>query len=118
MTETQVQTDQGAGDAAAAAATGTQQQQTQQQQTQQQTQTNGAGKTVASGEQKQEQKQEQANPYWPEDWRQKMAEHASAGDKKAFEREMLRLARISDPAGVYGSYRELDAKFSSGGLVK
>ena len=116
MTETQVQTDQGANDAAAtaaaaaaAAAAGTQQQQTQ---------TNGAGKTVAAGEQKQEQKQEQAKPYWPEDWRQKMAEHASAGDKKAFEREMLRLARISDPAGVYGSYRELDAKFSSGGLVK
>src|SRR3990167_7669882 len=49
---------------------------------------------------------EAAKPYWPEDWRQKMAEHASAGDKKAFEREMLRLARISDPAGVYGSYRE------------
>ena len=61
---------------------------------------------------------EAVKPYWPEDWRQKMAEHASAGDKKAYEREMLRLARISDPAGVYGSYRELDAKFSSGGLVK
>src|SRR3990167_5643341 len=62
--------------------------------------------------------QPEAKPYWPEDWRQKMAEHASAGDKKAYEREMMRLARISDPAGVYGSYRELDAKFSSGGLVK
>lgn len=61
---------------------------------------------------------EAAKPYWPTDWREKMAEQASAGDKKAYEREMMRLSRISDPSGVYGSYRELDAKFSSGGLVK
>ena len=122
MTETQTQTDQGAGDAAAAAAAAAAATNTQQQQQTQQTQTNGAQKTVAAGEQqqeqKQEQKQEQAKPYWPEDWREKMAEQASAGDKKAYEREMMRLSRISDPSGVYGSYRELDAKFSSGGLVK
>jgi hypothetical protein len=57
-------------------------------------------------------------PAWGEDWRAKFAEHVAAGDKKAAEREMKRLERIADPAAVYGMYRELEAKFSQGGLTK
>lgn len=57
-------------------------------------------------------------PYWPADWREKAAEHYAAGDDKAFKRELKRLQGISDPAGMFGMYRELESKFTSGGLVK
>jgi len=56
--------------------------------------------------------------YWPEDWRERLAEHAGAGDKKAVQRELKRLQRINDPSGVYGMYREMEARFDRGGLVK
>jgi len=56
--------------------------------------------------------------YWPDDWREKAAEHISAGDKKIYDRELKRLSRITDPAGMYGMYRELEGKFSEGGLTK
>ena len=83
-----------------------------------QKQTNGAAdKAVAAGGDKTQQ-QEQVKPYWPEDWRQKAAEHAGAGDAKAVKRELKRLEGITDPAGLYGMYRELESKFTSGGLVK
>lgn len=55
---------------------------------------------------------------WPDDWRQKMAEHAGAGDAKAVARELKRLERLNDPTAVYGMYREMEGKFSQGGLVK
>jgi hypothetical protein len=61
---------------------------------------------------------EKPKPYWPEDWREKMAEHISAGDKKLYDKELRRLQRIADPAGVYGNYRELDSRLNGGGLVK
>ncbi len=57
-------------------------------------------------------------PYWADDWREKVAEHASAGDEKAYKRELKRLGRVKDPASIYGMYRELESKFTSGNLIK
>jgi hypothetical protein len=59
-----------------------------------------------------------AKPYWDEKWREKIAEHVAAGDKKVFDKELKRLQRIADPAGIYGMYRELEGRFTGGGLVK
>lgn len=56
--------------------------------------------------------------YWPKDWREKVAEHIAAGDKKTYDKELRRLQRITDPAGVYGNYRELDNRLNGGGLIK
>jgi hypothetical protein len=77
---------------------------------------NGADQSIAAGTEKKQQPDE-AKPYWPEDWRQKAAEHASAGDKKAYEKELKRLERIADPAGLYGMYREAEGKLTSGRLI-
>jgi hypothetical protein len=63
-------------------------------------------------------KTEEPKSFWNEEWRKKIAEHAAAGDEKAFKREMKRLERISDPAAIYGMYRELEAKFDKGGLLR
>ena len=57
-------------------------------------------------------------PYWPEDWREKAAQHVSAGEEKAYKRELKRLERLKDPSAVYGMYRELETKFTSGSLTK
>lgn len=51
-------------------------------------------------------------------WRKEIAEHYAAGDKKVYQKELKRLERISDPRAVYGMYREMEAKFSEGGLIK
>lgn len=53
-------------------------------------------------------------------FREGLAKHASAGDKKAFDKEMKRLERlgIERPEQLYGHYRELDNKLNGGGLVK
>jgi hypothetical protein len=53
-------------------------------------------------------------------FRETLAKHASAGDKKAFDKELKRLERlgIERPEQVYGLYRELDNKLNGGGLVK
>jgi hypothetical protein len=81
------------------------------------------GKTIATGADSEtdDKAKEEAKPAktdWPADWREKWAEHASAGDKKAYKKELARLQRITDPAGVYGMYRELEGRFTGGGLVK
>jgi len=55
---------------------------------------------------------------WPKDWRERIATHAANGDKKAYDREMKRLERMTDPEGIYGSYREIEARLHQGGLVK
>lgn len=76
-------------------------------------------KTIAAGaDTETEKKPEEKKPYWPDDWREKLAEHLSVGDKKVYEKELRRLQRITDPAGIYGQYRELEAKFTGGGLIK
>lgn len=83
------------------------------------TEQSAATKTLAGGatEQKTEQKVEPPKA-WPDDWRQKMAEHAGAGDAKAVARELKRLERLNDPTAVFGMYRELDNRLNGGGLVK
>jgi hypothetical protein len=63
-------------------------------------------------------KEEAAKPYWPEDWREKMARQASGEDEKAYKKELNRLQRFADPTGVYGFAREYESKFDRGGLVK
>lgn len=73
-------------------------------------------KPLAAGEEPK--KEEPAKPYWPQDWREKAAEHIAAGDKKVYDRELRRLQRIADPAGIYGMYRELDNRLNGGGLIK
>ena len=56
--------------------------------------------------------------YWPNDWREKMAEHYSAGNQKAYDRELRRLQRVTDPTAVYGSFREGESRWDQGGLIK
>lgn len=73
-------------------------------------------KPLAAGEEPK--KEEPAKPYWPENWREKAAEHIAAGDKKIYDKELRRLQRIADPASVYGLYREAEGRLTSGGLVK
>lgn len=74
----------------------------------------GARTIAAGGEGQQE---PAAKPYWPVDWRQKVAEHVGAGDEKAIKRELKRLERFTDPNGIYSMSRELESKFTSGKLV-
>src|SRR3990167_5354807 len=106
--------DQG-GQAAAAAAQGWQQQGGAAQQDGA-AQVNGDGKKpLAAGG---EDQQQQEKPYWPDDWREKAAQHIAAGDEKAYRRELKRLERIADPAGMYGMYREAETKLTSVGLIK
>ena len=112
QTETQDQTAANAAAAVAAAASVTQDK------TQIDTKADGAASKTVVTDAGKTQQQEQTKPYWPEDWRQKIAEHAGAGDAKAVKRELKRLEGITDPAGIYGTYRELESKFTSGGLVK
>jgi hypothetical protein len=82
------------------------------------------GGTIAGGadEVKTETKTEaKPEPTEAERWqamREKIAKHASAGDEKAYKKELARLERISNVESLYGAYRDLEAKFSQGGLVK
>src|SRR3990167_6153475 len=57
-------------------------------------------------------------PYWPEEWRQKAAEHISAGDKKLIEKELRRLEKISDPSALYASYRAMENTWASRNFVR
>ena len=78
-----------------------------------------AKKTLVSGANSEDEPaKEPAKEYWPADWREKAAEHIAAGDKKAYDRELRRLQRIASPEGMYGMYRELEGKFTGGGLLK
>lgn len=51
--------------------------------------------------------------YWPKDWREQIAKHASAGNEKAYARELKRLQRSTNPEAIYGNYREAESKISS-----
>lgn len=75
-------------------------------------------KTIAEGKETKDPDPEAKKPYWPEDWREKLAEHLSAGDKKVYDKELRRLQRINEPTGLYGMYRELDNRLNGGGLIK
>ena len=72
-------------------------------------------KTIAEGAE--EKTEEVKPPYWPDDWREKAAEHFAAGDKKAYDKELKRLGRVTDPAALYGMYRDAEAKLTSGKLL-
>lgn len=56
--------------------------------------------------------------YWPADWREKIAEHSSAGDKKAYEKELRRLQSMESPHSVYGSFRGLENTWASRNFIK
>ena len=74
-------------------------------------------KTIAGGAEEGE-AEPKGKAYWPTDWRQKMADYASAGDKKEAARLLKQLDRYVDPAAIFGKARELESKFSAGGLLK
>lgn len=78
---------------------------------------NGAAQTVATGaESKPEPEQK---PYWPEDWRHKVAESVAAGDKKAYDKELKRLEKLgTTPADVYNAYRAIETTWSSRNFIK
>ena len=86
------------------------------------TQTSGEtnGKTSSDGTlaSSAETKETESKPYWPEDWRDKLAEHASAGDKKTYEKELKRLSAIPDPTQVYASWRAIENTWSSRNFIK
>jgi hypothetical protein len=63
-------------------------------------------------------KEAEQKPYWPDDWREKMAKETAGEDQKAYAKELKRLQRFSTPVGVYGFAREYEGKFDRGGLVK
>lgn len=76
-------------------------------------------KTVAGGaDTEEEDTTKPAKSEWPEDWRERMAEHLSAGDEKLYKKELKRLERIANPLVLGGSWRELETRFSEGGLIK
>lgn len=65
-----------------------------------------------------EPKEQEPKNWYSNDWREHMARRYAAGDEKAYEREYKRLQRLQDPEGIYGAYRELEGRFSEGGLIK
>lgn len=75
-----------------------------------------AGKTETKTEPKEGDK-----PPGAPDWktmREEIAKHYAAGDEKLYKKELARLERVADYKSVWGMYRDLEAKFSQGGLVK
>lgn len=61
---------------------------------------------------------EAAHPYWPADWRETTAAAIAGDDARARAKELKRLERYADPAGLYAKARELEAKLSESGSVK
>lgn len=57
-------------------------------------------------------------PAWPEDWRERVANHIAAGDDKTYQKELRRLQRLATPEGVYASYRELESWRDRGGFIR
>lgn len=56
--------------------------------------------------------------YWPQDWREATAAAIAGNDEKARAKEMKRLERYADPAGIYAKARELETKLSESGVVR
>lgn len=52
------------------------------------------------------------------DLRKLIASHYAAGDKKAEAKELKRLDRIKDIKSIWGMYREMEGKFTSGDIIK
>jgi hypothetical protein len=72
-------------------------------------------KTIATGDVPDE---SEAESYWPDDWRQSMAQNASAGDEEKYEKFLKQLERYGDPSAVYSKARELESRMSEGNTVK
>jgi hypothetical protein len=83
-----------------------------------------APKTIATGADTETEEKPETKPAEPDkatQWqamREAMAKHYSAGDEKLYKKELKRLERIANPEGLYGSFRELESRFSEGGLIK
>jgi hypothetical protein len=86
----------------------------QQQQQNGEQQQNGDG-TIASGA---EAPQQEQKPYWPEDWKEQMARHASAGNEKAYAKELARLEKMASPHDIFNSFRSMETTWSSRRFVK
>jgi len=56
--------------------------------------------------------------YWPDDWRQKIAEHYGAGNPKAVEKELRRLESINDPTGLFSHMRGMENTWATKNFVK
>lgn len=74
------------------------------------------GATIAAGDQTTQ--TPPPAPSWREDWREAMARTHAGNDEKAYAKELKRLQRFTDPTAIYGTARELEARFNEGGLVK
>jgi hypothetical protein len=75
--------------------------------------------TIASGRDSEvEEADADDKPYWPDDWREKMAKHRAGDDDKAYKKELKRLQNFASPEGVYGMGREAEAKLTSGKLIR
>ena len=76
--------------------------------------------TIASGRDSEEDDAADGpdKPYWPDDWREKMARHRAGSDDKAYKKELKRLQNFASPEGVYGMGREAESKLTSGQLLK
>ncbi len=78
--------------------------------------TNGHDKSEVKTEAKVEDKAEKA--YWPDDWRQKIAEHYGSGNPKAVEKELRGLESINDPAGLFAHMRGMENTWATKSFIK
>ena len=74
--------------------------------------------TIVEGKGDEEEDSEPVPSEPVDDWREKAAEHYAAGDKKLYKKELARLQRVKDSNSLWGMYRELESKFTSGTLIK
>src|SRR5262245_37345578 len=47
-------------------------------------------------------------PYWPNDWRERVAKDFAGDDEKRLKAELDRLAKIESPAAAYRMYRGIE----------
>jgi hypothetical protein len=82
-------------------------------------QANGAGNGAAGGsEGAQQQTNGEPKGYWPEDWRQKLAEQVSGGNKDKLAKELKRLETMSDPVVAWSRFRDMESTWASRNFIK
>ena len=57
-------------------------------------------------------------PYWPEDWRENLAEREANGDEKIKAKVLKQLERYVDPGSIFSKAREAEGQLTSGNLIK
>jgi hypothetical protein len=82
------------------------------------TKTEAAKAETIAGGKVEEKTEETEKPYWPDDWRDKMADYLAAGDDKAKAKRLKQLERYVDPTALSAKAFELEAKLGAGGLTK